>query len=151
MVGAIRTLQAGGAHPILPEGKQIVAFHQVTNRICAENAQALRRAFPVARSRIELLAYLSRATGWGVSDLTTVTPPRRMEADFVQEIEMRRQVQHDLLGLQKAFETGDDAARGRVDARLATTEARAKELNQFLGLRTCAPVLPARTKGVIHP
>lgn len=148
-VGVVKALQSDSGQPVLPEGRQIIAFHQVANRICTENTRALRRAFPAARSRIELLAYLSRATGWGIGDLSGVTPPPRMEAGFAEEVENRRRIERDMLDLQQAVETGDETGKARIGVELVAAEARARDLNHSLGLTRCAPVLPSQAKAAI--
>jgi len=142
-IGVLRTLQPGDSARALPEGAQLIAFHQLANRICVENAQAMDRAFPAARSRSELFAFLARATNWGVRDLSSVTPPPSMAEAFADEIWNRRGVAADLLDLQRAFEIGDKAGQGRAKAKLATAEAKGDELNRSLGLAKCAPILPS--------
>jgi hypothetical protein len=148
-VGAVKALQSDPGRPVLPEGRQIIAFHQVASRICTENTRALRRAFPAARSRIELLAYLSRATGWGIDDLSGVTPPPRMEAGFAEEIENRRSIERDMLDLQKTIETGDQTGKARIGVELAADEVLARDLSHSLGLPRCAPVLPSQARASI--
>ncbi len=143
-IAAYRALQPSQSQATLPERRQVVAFHQVANRICSENMQAMDRAFPAARSRSELLAYLSRATKWGIEDLSGVIPPSSVAMDYVGEIEDRRHIAGELLDLQRAVESGDKAGRARVQAKLANGEARAIELNRSMRLIHCAPALPAR-------
>jgi len=67
-----------------------------------------------------------------------------LAATFANEIQNRREIAGYLLGLQRAFEIGDETAQARVKASLATAEAHATELNRALGLAKCAPVLPPR-------
>jgi anti-sigma-K factor RskA len=57
------------------EGKRVVAFRQVTNRICTEHRGNLSRALAEARSRVERLGFVARALGWDLNDLESITPP----------------------------------------------------------------------------
>lgn len=143
-IGAYKALQPSDGQPTLPERRQIVAFHQLANDICSDNKRAMKRAFPAARSHSELLAYLARATNWGIGDLSGVTPPPSLAAAFADEIQNRRDIAGYLLDLQRAFELGNETTQARVKARLATAEARATGLSRALGLAKCAPVLPTR-------
>lgn len=104
----------------------------------------MERAFPAARSYSELLAYLSRATRWGIGDLVTVTPPPRFTASFGEEIETRRTVAGELLDLQRAHEIGSDTEQAQLKLEIAKAESRAGELDRALGLTRCAPILPSR-------
>ena len=143
-IAAYRALQPSQSQATLSERRQIIAFQQVANRICSENMQAMNRAFPAARSHSELLAYLSRATKWGIEDLSGVVPPSNVATDYVDEIEDRRRIAGELLDLQRAIEGGDEAGRARIQAKLADGEARAIELNRSMRLIHCAPALPSR-------
>jgi hypothetical protein len=141
-IAAYGALQPSQSQATLPERRQIVAFHQVANRICSENTQAMNRAFPAAHSHSVLLAYLARATKWGIEDLSGVIPPSSAATDYVGEIEDRRHIADELLELQRAAENGDKARRARVQAKLVIGEARAIELNRSMKLVRCAPILP---------
>jgi len=143
-IGAYKALQPSGGQPSLPEGRQIVAFHQLANDICSDNKRTMKRAFPAERSHSELLAYLARVTKWGIVDLSGVTPPSSLAAAFAVEIQNRREIAGYLLNLQRTFEIGNKTAEARVKALLAATEAHATQLNRVLGLAKCVPVLPSR-------
>jgi hypothetical protein len=143
-IGAYKALQSNDGTPALPERRQIVAFHQLSNDICSDNRRTMKSAFPAARSHSELLAYLARATNWGVGDLSGVTPPSTLAVTFADEIQDRRKIVGDLLDLQRAFELGNETAQARAKVKLAGAEAEATELNRALGLTKCAPVLPPR-------
>jgi hypothetical protein len=143
-IGAYKALQPSGGKPTLPERRQIVAFHQLANDICSDNKRAMERALSAARSHSELLAYLARATNWGVGDLSGVTPPPSLATAFADEIQNRRAITDYLLDLQRAFEIGNESDQARVKVKLASAEARAIELNRALGLAGCAPVMPSR-------
>lgn len=143
-IGAYGALRSGDSRPTFPEHRQIVAFHQISNRICTENAQAMKRAFPAAHSYSELLVYLSRAIRWGIRDLTSIVPPPRFSTAFGEEIENRQTVAGELLDLQRAHEIGNETGQARVKLEIAGAESRAAELSRDLGLARCAPILPAR-------
>jgi hypothetical protein len=128
------------------EAKQIVAFHQVSNRICTENQQDLERAVPEAHSRVQLLAFLSRGVGWGVNDLESVTAPPSLAGPFAEEIAMRQKLQADLLELQRTSELGDLESKEQAGAAIAGAEESAREIEHELGLRRCAPMLPNKVR-----
>lgn len=149
-LGIYRALTAGGdSAPAASEANQIVAFHQVTNRICEENQQALERAVPEATSRVQLLAFLSRGIGWGINDLESVTAPPSLAAAFTEEISLRRAIEEALLEQQQAGETGDLVSKARAIGAIGAAEETAAEVDHELGLRKCASVLPSRVKGAI--
>lgn len=131
------------------EAKQVVAFRQLSNRICTENREALEQAVPEAHSRIQLLAFLARGTGWGVNDLESVTAPASVADHFTEEIVLRRRIKEGLLDMQRAGETGDLVAKSEAMAMIVSAEELASETNRELGLRRCAPVLPPRAKEAI--
>jgi hypothetical protein len=131
------------------EAKQMVAFHQWTNRICTENQMALSRAVPEAHSRVQLLAFLARGTGWGINDLESVVPPESLKDRFPDEISVRQQIQEALLDIQRAGETGDLAAKSEAAAAVGSAEEAAAQVDREMGLRRCAPVLPTEVKGAI--
>jgi hypothetical protein len=139
----------GGEASAAVEAKQLVAFHQVTDRICAENQQALERALPEARLRVQLLAFISRGTGWGVNDLESVTAPASLAARFPEEASLRTDVQNAVLELQRADETGDRQSKADALAAIGAAESAATEVEHQLGLRRCAPVLPPRVRRTI--
>jgi hypothetical protein len=131
------------------EAKRIVAFRQLSNRICTENRVALEQALPEAHSRIQLLAFLSRGTGWGINDLESVTAPASVAEHFTEEIALRRRIRKSLLDTQRASETGELAAKSDAMARIVSAEEAATKTNRELGLRRCAPVLPVRAKKAV--
>jgi len=119
LIGAYQHFIADRDQRTIPgEGCRIVAFRQVSDRICEEGAQNMRRAFRAANSLDQLLEYLSRALGWDLHDLTTVTPPPRPEADFFREIEIRRTARRALRSLRSARSSGDSAQRRASEARI---------------------------------
>jgi hypothetical protein len=131
------------------EAKQIVAFHQVTNRMCTENQQDLERALSETHRRVELLGFLSRGVGWGINDLESVTAPPSLAGPFAEEIAMRQKLQGDLLELQRSSEIGDLESKEQAGAAIAGGEESARELEHELGLRRCAPMLPTKVRLVI--
>jgi hypothetical protein len=131
------------------EAKEIVSFHQLGNRICVENHEALEQALPEAHSRIQLLDFLSRGTGWGINDLEGTTPPTSLAGRYTEEIAVRKQVQGALLEIQRAGETGDLVTRSEAVATLDSAEDEASELGHELGLRRCSRVLPSKTRRAI--
>jgi hypothetical protein len=132
--------------PATAESKQVVSFRQVTNRMCVENQWALKRALLEAQPKVQLLAFLSRGTGWGVNDLESVSAPASLADQLSSEIAIRRRVQGDLLEIQHAGETGDLEAKAQAEAAIAGAETSAVEVEHELGLRRCAPVLPAKVR-----
>lgn len=134
--------------PVLREGKQIVVFRQLANRICTENTQNMKRARVAARSPIELLAFLSRAISWDVGDLAGVTPPPSRAAEFAAEVSSRRRIAGDLLDLQRAVETGDMANKASAVVKLKVAKTRSAELGRSLGLERCTMVLPPLPRGL---
>jgi hypothetical protein len=145
-----KTLGTTGKSPSgASEAKQIVGFHQVSNRICTENQQALERALPEAHLRVQLLAFLSRGTEWGINDLKGVTAPTSLAEGFAKEISMRRRIEEALLEVQRAGETGDLAAESEAVGAVDSAEEVAAEVDHELGLRRCAPVLPGKVRRAI--
>lgn len=124
------------------EAKQVISFHQVTIRICAENQGDLERARLQAHSDIQLLAFLFRGTGWGINDLEGVTPPATLAESFTEEISVRDRIRKALLEVQSAREMGNAAAQARALVVIDSAERAAVEAAHALGLRGCAPVLP---------
>jgi hypothetical protein len=131
------------------EAKQIVSFHQLANRICVENGQDLEQALPEAHSRVQLLGYLSRGTGWGINDLEGVTPPAKFASAFTEELALRSRIKQTLLEVQRAGETGELSAKAEAVGSIDSLEEQATDLNHELGLRRCAPVLPRKVKEAI--
>lgn len=147
---ALKTLTANGSGAsTTTEAKQIVSFRQLANSICAENQGALEKALPESHSGVQLLAFLSRGTGWGINDLEGVTAPASLATPFSEEIGVRRHIGQTLLELQRARETGDLIAKSEAVGALASSEESAATLDRELGLRRCAPVLPLNVKEAI--
>jgi hypothetical protein len=132
------------------EAKQIGSFHQLVNQICTENRQALKRAVPEARSGMQLLTFLSRATRRGVNDLEGVTAPASLAAHFAAELDVRRQIQEALLKVQSAEETGDGWELIDADRAIGSAEKASFEIDRELGVEECAPVLPSSSKGAVN-
>jgi hypothetical protein len=128
------------------EAKQIVSFHQLANRICIENQRDLEQALPEARSEVQLLAFLSRGTGWGINDLEGVTAATALAAAFAEELAIRGRLKQALLEVQRAGETGELPGKAEAIELIASLEERATELDRELRLRRCAPVLPHDVK-----
>jgi hypothetical protein len=124
------------------EGRRIVAFRQLANRICEENTGNMNRALRDAESRPQLLSYMQRATGWDTHDLTAITPPPTMIADFLEEVALRRHTGADLGQLQSAAKSQNVAAEAQITADLKSTEAASAELSGTLGLPNCTRILP---------
>jgi hypothetical protein len=124
------------------EGKRVVAFRQVSNRICTEHRQNLHRALAEPGSRVEHLGFIARAVGWDVHDLESVTaPPTRFDA-FVAEVAVRRRVGPEVLALQGAIESGDQTGQARAIAELETLETESRELSRESGVVRCMRMLP---------
>ena len=146
-LGIYKALTASGdSASAASEAKQVVAFHQVANRICEENQQALERAVPEANSRVQLLAFLSRGTGWGINDLESVTAPPSLAAAFTEEISLRRTIEEALLEQQQAGETGDLVSKAEAVGAIGAAEEAGTEVDHELGLRNCSPVLPSKVR-----
>src|ERR1700733_90797 len=89
--------EAKGTATFPGEGKRVVAFRQVTNRICTENRTNMQVAMAEAGSRVERLAYVARALGWDLNDLEGITaPPTRFDG-FLDELATRRQLRTEVL------------------------------------------------------
>lgn len=129
--------------PKIPgEGKRVVAFRQVANRICTENRGNMRRALVEARSRVERLGFVARGIGWDVNDLESITPPPTRFDAFLGEVAVRRQVRPELLALQRAVELGDRSMEAEAIGALESLEAESRELSREAGLIRCLRILP---------
>jgi hypothetical protein len=136
--------------PIPGEGKRIVAFRQVTNRICTEHGQDVHRAFGEATSRVQLLSFLARAIGWDLNDLEAITaPPTRMD-EFLSEVQVRRRVGVQVLRLQQGLELGKAGEEARATAALETLESESAEHSRTAGIVRCTRVLP-RVPDLVEP
>ncbi len=124
------------------EGKRVVAFRQVANRICTENQGNLRRALVEAGSRVERLGFIARSIGWDINDLESITaPPTRFDA-FIGEVAVRKRVQPEVLSLQRAIELGDRSTKASAITNLEALEAESRELSREAGLVRCMRILP---------
>ncbi len=141
-IGLVNHFTAPGEAKLPGEGKRIVAFRQVANRICTENRQNLHRALAEAGSRLERLGFVARAIGWDVNDLESITaPPTRFDA-FVAEVAVRKQVRPEVLALQRAIELGDQGGKAKAIAELGTLESASRELSRESGIVRCMRILP---------
>jgi hypothetical protein len=129
--------------PTFPgEGKRVVAFRQVTNRICTENRKNMRVAVTEARSRVERLGYVARALGWDLNDLEGITaPPTRFDG-FLDELATRRQLRSDVLALQRSVELGNRGDKATALADVERLEAESRELSREIGIVRCMRALP---------
>jgi hypothetical protein len=129
--------------PTFPgEGKRVVAFRQVTNRICTENRGNMGAALAEARSRVERLAYVARALGWDLNDLEGITaPPTRFDG-FLDELATRRQLRGDVLALQRSVELGERGDEAASIANIERLESESRELSREIGIVRCISALP---------
>jgi hypothetical protein len=91
------------------EGKRVVAFRQLANRICTESRQNQRRAQSRNASSVARLGFSARALGWDLRDLEGITAPPTRFNFFVAEVKVRARAEHDVLALQDAIESGNGA------------------------------------------
>jgi hypothetical protein len=124
------------------EGKLVIAFHQVVNRICTENRHNLDRALVQGRSRVVRLGFAARAVGWDVNDLESITPPPTRFDAFLAEIAVRRQARSEVLALQRSIELGNRGGTANAIAALETLESRSRELSREGGILRCKRILP---------
>jgi hypothetical protein len=129
------------------EGRRIVAFRQVANRICEESTDNMGRAVNQAKSPSQLVSFLHRAAGWDLHDLTTVTPPPTMIEDFLDEVALRRHARADLAQLEAATSDHNRTAESKIAVDLRRTEAESAEASGTLGLSKCTRILPLRSFG----
>lgn len=128
------------------EGKRIVAFRQVANRICTEHRGNIHRALAAAHSRVERLGYISRAIGWDVNDLESVTPPQARTEDFLAEISVRRRAGPEILALQRTIELHRPAKEAEAIADLEALEVQSRELSRSAGISRCIRILPPTSR-----
>jgi hypothetical protein len=124
------------------EGKRVVAFRQVTNRICTENRDNMSRGSREARSRIERLAYVARALGWDLNDLESITAPPTKFDGFLAELATRRQLRAEVLVLQKSIELGDQGDVSGAIANIEVLEGEMRELSREVGIVRCSKAAP---------
>ncbi len=132
------------------EGRRIVAFRQIANRICEENAGNMKRAVRRAEDRPQLISYFRRAVGWDVHDLTTITPPPKMISDFLDEVALRRHLGADLAHLEDAARTHNRLAEAQIDADLQATEAESAEISGTLALPRCNRIVAPLGAALAH-
>lgn len=134
---------SSGAEATFPgEGKRVVAFRQLTNRICTENRGNMHRAIAEAPSRVERLGFMARAIGWDVNDLESITPPPTRFDAFLAEVAARRKARADVLALQRAIELGNRGGEASAIAALEALEDESRELSRESGVVRCIAILP---------
>ncbi len=148
-IGILNHFTADPEQKFPGDGKRIVAFRQITNRICTENQGNMDRAFAEGRSQVERLGFMARGIGWNLNDLESITPPPSRFDAFLSEIAVRRRVRPTILELQRAIELGDSAHRAEAIAALESLEAESRELSREAGLIRCMRILPPLA-GLFH-
>jgi hypothetical protein len=141
-VGLVNHFTADGDRNFPGEGKRVVAFRQVTNRICTENRGNMHRALAEGRSRVERLGFVARGIDWDLNDLESVTPPPTRFDAFLAEIAVRRQVRPAVLGLQRGVELGSSRMQARAIAAIEALESDSRELSREAGIVRCMRILP---------
>lgn len=141
-IGVINHFTSTGDAKLPGEGKRVVAFRQVANRICTENKDNLRKALAQGRSRVERLGFVARAVGWDVNDLESITPPPSRFDAFLAEIAVRKRVRPEILALQRSVELGDQSQEASAIAALEELEAESRELSRESGTVRCVRILP---------
>jgi hypothetical protein len=142
VVGSVHHFQSSGVSAASNEGKQVVAFRQIANRICAEHQANLHRALQPARNRVDRLDHVARALDWDVKDLESVIPPPSRSGPFVAEISVRRRMEHWVLALQQAAELHDLSGEESAIAALEHLGERSRELGRLAGAERCGRALP---------
>lgn len=129
--------------PALPgEGKRIVAFRQVANRICTEHRGNVSRALAEAGSRVERLSLLARAIGWDVNDLESITPPPSRSNAFLEEVAVRHRAGVQIVELQQAIELHRVGRKAHAIAALESLERESIEFSRSAGIVRCMRILP---------
>jgi hypothetical protein len=128
------------------EGKRIVAFRQVANRICTEHRSNVKQAFAEASDRIERLSFIARAVGWDVNDLESITPPPSRSDDFLEEVGVRRRAGTQVLALQQAIELDRLDRKARAIASLEALERESIEFSRAAGIVRCVRILPPASR-----
>jgi hypothetical protein len=131
-----------GASAFPGEGRRVVAFRQLANRICTENRQNQLRAEADGESRVTRLAFAARALGWDVRDLEGVAAPPKRFVSFVAEVGVRARAERAVRALQDAVESGDGAREATAIARLRSLETESHELSREAGIARCMRILP---------
>lgn len=141
-IGLLNRFTANPEQHFPGEGKRIVAFRQITNRICTESRGNMQRALAEGQSQVERLGFVVRGIGWGLNDLESITPPPSRFDAFLSELVVRRRVRPTVLKLQRAIELGDRSRSAEAIAALETLEAESRELSREAGLNRCMRILP---------
>ena len=142
-VGLVNHFDSSGPTELPGEGKRIVAFRQVANRICTEHRGNVHRALAEAPDRIERLGYVSRAIRWDVNDLESITPPQVRAKDFLSEVSVRRRTGSEILALQRAIELHRLSEKAEAIAELEALEVQSRELSRSAGISRCMRILPS--------
>ena len=133
---------AAGDETFPGEGKRVVAFRQVTNRICTEHRDNLRRAMAEGRTRVERIGYVARAIGWDLNDLESITPPPTKFDAFLAELAARRGARAEILALQQSIELGDQGGEESAIGALEILEDESRELSGESGVIRCTEIVP---------
>lgn len=141
-IGIINHFTSAGDARFPGEGKRVIAFRQVANRICTENRDNLQRALVDGHSRVEQLGFVARAIGWDVNDLEGVSAPPTTFDAFLAEVAVRRRARLEVLALQRSIELGDQSKEASAIAALETLEAESRELARQSGILRCMRILP---------
>lgn len=141
-IGLAHHFDSSDAAKLPGEGKRIVAFRQVANRICTEHRGNLRRALAEAPNRIERLGFISRAIGWDINDLESITPPPSRADAFLAEVSVRRRTGPEVLALQRAIELHQLGGEAKAIGALETLERQSREHSRSAGIIRCMRVLP---------
>jgi hypothetical protein len=142
-IGLVNHFTADPEQKFPGEGKRVVAFRQVANRICTENRENMHRALVEGRSRVERLGFIARGVGWDLNDLESITPPPSRFGAFLSDVEVRRQVRQAVLALQRAIELADRGKEASILAALEGLEAESREFSLEAGVVRCTWILPA--------
>jgi hypothetical protein len=124
------------------EGKRVVAFRQLANRVCTENRQNQRRAETDGESRVERLDFAARALGWDLRDLEGIQAPSTTIGSFVAEVKVRAHAKHAVLALRDAIESADGAREAAAITTLRSLEGQSIELSREAGIVRCGRILP---------
>lgn len=145
-IGLVNHFDSSSPTELPGEGKRIVAFRQVANRICTEHRGNVHRALAEAPDRIERLGYVSRAIGWDVNDLESVTPPQVRAEDFLAEVSVRRRTGPEVLALQRAIELHRPDKEAEAIASLEALGVQSRELSRSAGISRCMQILPSASR-----
>lgn len=124
------------------EGRRIVAFRQLANRICVENRHNQQRALAQHTSEPTRLGFAARALGWNLDDLEGITAPPPTSELFAAEIKVRTEARHQVLELRDAVESKDIATEIKAISALRTLEAKSAEVSREAGIERCMRIVP---------